>query len=232
MMIGGEILRTISENCFWTKIFQYQSTEAFLTLWGCSKKQWAVLFKNYNDSTYRLLTSLGEIEANFENNRDIHLNQVAKNLYVVNLKFDRIVPTQHNINLFRDCDTINNLDKLFICPIVSSKNINIEPVFNKDYFIYKPSNVPLPTSGLFIYEYLRQFLVVININKYTCPKETTRFKAIVFNLNSGKFTIEIIKTKHNPTHCFYCNIVNKIKLSQHNDIFVFHPRYTQAILNF
>ena len=235
LLLGGELLKIISENCFWTKIFQYQSVETFFTMWGCGKKQWAILFRN-NESTYQLHTSLFGIPTNFETNRNIHLNQVAKNLYVINLRNGRrLEETQNPIKLFSD-DVINNLDKIFICPILSTKNITLEPVFNKDYFIYNKGDVP--TSGSFVYEHLKQFHVVININKYSCPKKSNRFKSILFNLNSGKFRIEIVKTEHNSTHCFYCNTINKIKLNQHknksnnNENFIFSPRYTQAILNF
>lgn len=226
-MIGGVILKIISESCFWVQIFQYQSIQIFITIWGCDIKQWAVLFK-INNSTYQFRSSLYKTIANFENNTDIYLNQVAQNLYIVNLKVTLVEETKKDIDL--TCDKINNLDKIFLCPILSSKDIYLQPVFNKDYCVYKENNVP--KSGLLIVEYLKHQHVIININKYTCKRDTNRFKAVVFNVFTKEFKVEIIKTRHNPIHCFYCNIIKKIPVSKRDNTLIFHPRYTQAILNF
>ena len=230
-MIGGVILKIISESCFWTKIFQYQSIQMFMTIWGCNIKQWAVLFK-INDSTYQLRSSLYKTVANFENNTDIYINQVAQNLYIVNLKSGQLSfeETKTVIDLTNAHDKINNLDKIFICPILSSKEICLQPVLNKDYRFYKENNVP--NSGLLIVEYLKHQHVIININKYTCKQDTNRFRAVIFNVFTREFKVEIIKTRHNLTHCFYCNIISRIPVSRQNNTLFFHPRYTQAILNF
>lgn len=233
-MIGGILLQVISRSCFWTKIFQRDddTLQVFMTIWGCEIKHWAVLFK-IDDRTYHFRTSVLKNVSNFENNTDIYINTVAENVYTVNLRSSKslIKPTSNNKYLPFTNDRVNNLDKLFLCPVLSSKNINLEPVLNKDYCVY--TKVDVPTSGILVVEYLKHQHAIININKYTCPQDCNRFKAVIYNLFTGRFKVEIVKAKHKSVNCFYCNIICKIQPpSSTTTSFIFSPRYTQAILNF
>ena len=238
---SGVILKIVSESCFWTKIFQYNSIQIYMTLWGCNIKQWAVLFK-INKSTYQFRTSLFKIVANFDNNTDIHINEVAQNLYVVNLKASQspLKQTNKNIELTDVSDKVNDLDTLFLCPIVSSKDIYLQPIYKKDYFIFDneefyKENLHMPNSGLIVIEILKHQHAIINIKKYKCANEkynnTNRIKCVIYNLFKKEFTVEIIKSHHNYIHCFYCNIIKKIPEYRHKTL-IFNPQYTQAILNF
>ena len=119
----------------------------------------------------------------------------------------------------------------------ASKDFDIQPVLNRDYRVYKDdeddSLVKL-RSGIFVKEYLYHQYVIINIKKYTCEQETNRFKTVIYNVSTEEFTVEVVKTKHNPTNCFYCNIISKISAShkEKNTLLMFNTRYSQAILNF